>query len=142
MNRQIGAEVGSLIGEVTEVDCNVDGVVVGKCIRTRVQLDVREPLLRWTNFNIGGVFSKVMFRYEKLANFCFAFGRLNHLVKNCTFTYPNSLCHYGAWLRANGKNPPSFEEAAGDLNFLNAKKLTIPFTSTPINPIANADNLS
>lgn len=94
MNRKIGVEIGSLIGEVLEVNCNGDGVAMGRCTRVRVRLDVHKPLIRWTNINIGGISSKVLIRYEKLANFCYACSRLDHLMKHCNYSHPDSLCYY------------------------------------------------
>lgn len=47
MNRLVGTQIGSLIGEVVEVYCNGDGVALGRCTRVRVLIDVREPLMRW-----------------------------------------------------------------------------------------------
>lgn len=99
MNRLVGAEVGSLIGEVMEVNCDGNGVVVGRCTRIKVRIDVQNPLVRWTNINIGGIACKVMFRYEKLADFCYACDRLDHLVKHYSFTHPDGMCYYGPWLR-------------------------------------------
>lgn len=72
-----------------------------------------------------------MFRYEKLADFCYMCGRLDHLVKACTYAHLDGLRYYGLWLRAKGQNPTSFEEAAGDLNRLNAKMNTAPRRTPP-----------
>lgn len=104
MNRQIGNEIGSLIGEVLEVTCNSEGIALGRCLRVRVRLDIRQPLIRWTNIKVAGVSSKVLLWYEKLTDFCFICGRIDHLTKHCNHSYPGSLCHYGPWLRADEKS--------------------------------------
>lgn len=94
MNRIVAEELGALIGEVLEVCCDESGAAVGRCTHIRVRLDVRKPLVRWINMNIGGVSRKVMFRYEKLADFCYACGRLDHLVKHCAYSHPDGLSYY------------------------------------------------
>lgn len=141
MNKLVGEEVGALLGEVVEVNCDLEGKAVGRCIPVRVLVDVRKPFIRWSNINIGGLARKILFRYEKLADIFFSCGRLDHLKKHCSFSHPDGLRYYGLWLRAIGQNPPSFEEAAGDLNLVNARKINIPMTYTPHTPVSNASIL-
>lgn len=132
MNKMVGEEVGALLSDVVKVNCDLEGKAIGNYIRVRVLLDVRNPLIRWSNINIGGLARKILFRYEKLADFCFSCGRLDHLEKHYSFSQPDDLCYYGPWLCAVGQNPPSLEEAAGDLNRLNARKINIRTTYSPI----------
>lgn len=79
-----------------------------------------------------------MFRYEKLGDFCFSCGKLDHLERNCDFMFPGGLRYYGPWLRAYKLNPTSFEEATRDLNRLNSRKLQAPVEHDPITPALNA----
>lgn len=95
MNKQIGEKVGALLGSVLEVYCDGNGKAIGKCTRIRVLLNIHNPIIRWTNINIGGVARKVLFRYEKLVDFYYLCGRLDHLQKSCSFAYPDGLKHYG-----------------------------------------------
>lgn len=118
----------------------MDGIAIGKYIWVRVLLDINNPIIHWTNINVGGHSRKILFRYEKLANFCYMCGRLNHMEKSCSFAHPDGLRYYGQWLRANGKNPPTFEEAARDLNRLNARMCTGagPLANSPSTPTVRA----
>lgn len=129
MNRAVGEEVGALFGGATMVECDDEGTTLGKCIRMRVNLDVNKPLLRWSNVNIGGTTTKILFRYEKLADLYFFCGSLDHMGKACKLYHPDGLRYYGPWLRVNGQNPTSLNEIASDLNRLDSKR------STPL-PIA------
>lgn len=64
-----------------------------------------------------------MFRYEKLADLCFLCGCLYHMEKACKLYHHDALRYYRPWLRANGQHPTSLNEIAGELNWLNARKL-------------------
>lgn len=52
MNKAVGEDVGALIGEVLEINCDDEGQAIGQCLRVRVCLDIIKPLVRWTNINI------------------------------------------------------------------------------------------
>lgn len=137
MKKIIGEEIGALLGNIIEVNCDTEGGAMGRCMRVRVLLDVHNPIIRWTNISVGGVSRKILFRYEKLSDFCYACGRIDHLLKNCTFTHPDGLFYYGPWLREKGQNPTSLEEAAGDLNRLNARKVAPTNDHSPHTSITN-----
>lgn len=139
MNKVIGEEMGTMLGNIIDVNCDLEGGALGRCIPVRVLLNVHTPLVRWTNFSMGGTSRKVLFRYEKLADYCYACGRTDHLSKNCNYTHPDGLCHYGPWLRADGQNPISLEEVAGELNRLNARKLAHNNVLSPHTPINNTN---
>lgn len=102
MNKAVGEALGALFGGALVVECDEEGNALGKCIRLRVNLDVHKPLLRWSNVNIEGVTTKILFRYEKLTNLCFFCGSLDHMEKVCSFYHPDGLRYYGPWFCANG----------------------------------------
>lgn len=127
MNKAVGEDVGALIGEVLEINCDDEGQAIGQCLRVRVCLDIIKPLVRWTNINIGGFICKVLFRYKKLADYCYVCGSLTHLEKHCPIAHPNGLRFYGPWLQANGNNLIVMYDISCELNRLNDKK-TSPST--------------
>lgn len=134
MNKTVGEDVGALLGKVLEVRSDVGGTTIGRCICIRAQVDIHKPLLRWTNVNIGGTPCRIMFRYEKLAEFCYYCGPLDHMDKNCKHTHPDEMQFYGHWLRANGQNPTNMKEIAAELDRLNPKKPTPLLSQSPRTP--------
>lgn len=98
-------------------------------------IDVKKPLLWWTIVSIGGVTYMVLFCYEKLANFCYLCGRLNHLEMHCTLAQPDGLRYFGPLLRANNKNPIYLDEIMRDLNQTNSSRTPPGLQSaSPITP--------
>ena len=98
--------IGAKLREVMEVDVPDSGVRWGKCLRVRVHIDVSKRLVRGKKVIIEGGESRwVQFKYERLPNFCYECGMLNHAVKECPekSTEKNQLAEgymqYGAWLR-------------------------------------------
>lgn len=69
MNKSVGEELGGLLGRVTDVCCDVGGTAIRRYIRIRAWVNIRNPLLRWTNVNLGGTSDRVFFHYEKLVDF-------------------------------------------------------------------------
>lgn len=120
MTRDMGEKLGSLLGEVMEVRSDYDGVVLGRCVRTRTIIDVNKPLCRWTTVDIEGDTCRVYFRYEKIVDLCFYCGRLNHLDKDCNFIPPSRKKAFEPWMRANGQDPITVSEIEGDLERLNS----------------------
>ncbi|XP_057453218.1 uncharacterized protein LOC130745090 [Lotus japonicus] len=45
---------------------------------------------------------KLSFKYEKLINFCYKCGRMDHVQKDCGFEVPAGGAAFGPWLRADG----------------------------------------
>lgn len=142
MNKKITESEGATLGMVLEVYCDAAGVLISKCSRVKVLLNVHNPIIRWTNLNFGGCARNILFRYKKLADFCYLCGWLDHLQKACSYSYPNSLRHYGPRLRANGTHPTSLEEAARDLNRMNAHMLIELTTNSPHTPAVSGPGVS
>lgn len=134
MNRAVGEELGALFGGALEIDYDEKGRVRGKCIRLRAIVDVHKPLLWWSNVCINGSSTKIIFRYEKLADFCLFCGRLDHLEKACKLFHPDGLHHYGSWLRANSSSPTSMDEIANELNRINENCYTPGSNPLPHTP--------
>lgn len=83
-NEYIENLVGNTLGWVEEVDVIPSEVEWGKLMRIRVTIDVPKPLLRKKKLNISLPTQVwVQFKYERLPNFCFCCGVLNHSHKEC-----------------------------------------------------------
>ena len=104
--RETGMAIGASLGEVLEVDVADSGVQWGLCLRVRVSLDVSRKLIRGKRI-LGeeGEDWWVRFKYERLPNFCYRCGLLEHDLKDCT--QENGVdadgnrgeLQYGAWMR-------------------------------------------
>ncbi|XP_050241424.1 uncharacterized protein At4g02000-like [Quercus robur] len=83
--RETGWAIGSCLGAVIDVDVSESGVQWGKCLRVRVRVDVTKRLVRGKRITTEGDEPKwVNFKYERLPNFCYRCGLLNHSLKECS----------------------------------------------------------
>lgn len=74
------------MGEVVEIDVQESGVHWGLCLRVKVCLDVTKRLVRGKKITVeggGGECRWINFKYERLPNFCYRCGLLNHALKEC-----------------------------------------------------------
>ncbi|XP_023928142.1 uncharacterized protein LOC112039499 [Quercus suber] len=105
---ETGKAIGATLGEVLDVDVAESGVQWGTCLRVKVSIDVTKPLCRGKRVTIEDDKSRwVLFKYERLPNFCYKCGLLNHDLKDC----PENLgpakmqdtqnFQYGLWLRGD-----------------------------------------
>lgn len=70
---------------VLDVDVPDSVVQWGKCLCVRVRIDVTRQLVCGRKIIIeGGKPKWVNFKYERLPNFCYRCGFLNHALKDCT----------------------------------------------------------
>lgn len=104
--RETGMAIGASLGEVLEVDVADTGVQWGKCLQVRVKIDVSRKLIRGKKINVDeGVDRWVLFKYERLPNFCYRCRLLEHDLKDCTQkkeidkTGDMGEFQYGAWIR-------------------------------------------
>jgi len=105
MNRGVGSQIESSLGEVEEVPVAEDDVGWGRYLRIRVAINLFQPLERGRTLWISGKPYWVPFKYEKLPIFCFRCGRIIHGQKGCTDSAirKNRLDGsegWGPWLRA------------------------------------------
>ncbi|KAK9994125.1 hypothetical protein SO802_023828 [Lithocarpus litseifolius] len=118
MTRESGMEIGAKLGRVLDVDVPEKGVHWGKFLRVRVQIDAMKKLVRGKRVTIEGGESRwVLFKYERLPNFCYKCGRLDHGEKDC-LEITNSIngegegcMQYGAWLRGEPRRRGGREQA-------------------------------
>ncbi|TXG48431.1 hypothetical protein EZV62_027725 [Acer yangbiense] len=107
MTKDIGKFLGSIIGEVREVDVGPSSDCLGKFMRVRVAVEVDKPLRRFLRVDVLGDGEETVMpiQYERLPSFCFLCGLVGHLVHECTSYGEDGLREgsgmvYGAWLRA------------------------------------------
>ncbi|CAL9014414.1 unnamed protein product [Prunus brigantina] len=84
MTVAVARKIGSLLGQVAEVD-HADGEdCIGRFARVRIQFDVTQPLMRgaFVEFpEVGSVW--ISFLYEFLPEYCFICGCLGHPSRIC-----------------------------------------------------------
>lgn len=80
-----------------------------KWLRVRLSLNVNNPLKRGSSSQAPeGNKLMVAFRYEKLPDFCYVYGRLTHIEQDCPVVIAlkndgkEVKCNYDPWLRADG----------------------------------------
>ena len=106
MTSGTGYAIGGKIGEVLEVDVPEKGVQWGKFLRVRVNIDTTRKLVRGKKVCIEGNNGRwVFFKYERLPNFYYRCGMLDHGEKECCESTPREEngekgnAQYGPWLR-------------------------------------------
>uniref|UniRef100_A0A803LW54 Zinc knuckle CX2CX4HX4C domain-containing protein n=1 Tax=Chenopodium quinoa TaxID=63459 RepID=A0A803LW54_CHEQI len=97
------------IGGFVEAD-ESDPLGCNDCLRIKVLVDVNKPLRRGLFLAMGQNKPRwVDVKYERLAEFCFFCGRLDHTEKECQFkeqakgVVDKMVYQYGPWLRASPK---------------------------------------
>ena len=106
--KETGWAIGSSVGLVLDVDVPESGVQWGKCLRVRVRIDATKRLVRGKKITIEEGDSRwVSFKFERLPNFCYRCGLLNHALKDCkegielNKVEGAEVLQYGAWLRGD-----------------------------------------
>jgi hypothetical protein len=103
MGKEVGFQIGSTMGTVTEVETDDDGVGWGKYLRVRINLDLTKPLARGRTINLFGKKVLITFQYKKLPRYCFDCGKIWHGGNGCSQMSGRSKLEsgqqYGTWLR-------------------------------------------
>lgn len=105
--------IGQSIGLVEKVAASDDERGGENCMRIRVRMEINNPLChgRLVNFEKDKK-GWVAFRYERLPNFCYWCGCLDHGDKECDIglqqrsTSTKEDQQFGPWLRATSDRPP------------------------------------
>ena len=112
MTEDSAAVIGKTLGQVERVTDKEDERGGENCMRVRIRLDVTRPLCRGRMIKMEeGKKSWAAFRYERLPNFCYRCGCLDHAEKDCDVGLrqrnidSSDGFQYGAWLRAEMDHP-------------------------------------
>lgn len=85
LDEETGAILGEKIGVFKEVDVGDDGLAMGRVLRIKVIIDIRNPLMRGIMVTVGMTEKEKWcpFAYEFLTDFCYVCGRIGHVDKQC-----------------------------------------------------------
>ncbi|KAI7999590.1 hypothetical protein LOK49_LG09G01115 [Camellia lanceoleosa] len=107
MTRDVGILLGNQLGRFVDMEYGDGGIVWGRTLRLRVEINIAKPLRRGLKLALSGRESVwVTLTYEKLPNFCFHCGLLGHSIRDCANKIlgegeeVGSPLQYGPWLRA------------------------------------------
>ena len=98
MSKEVGRDLGNILGKYIESDKRSWLSEQAKFMRICVDLPINKPLRRGGNtVNPNGGKFWVTFKYERLPSFCFQCGILGHDEKHCTGfpSNPEALRQYG-----------------------------------------------
>lgn len=106
--KETGWTMWSKLGEVLEVEVSDSGVQWGKCLQVQVSIDIMKKLIHGKKINIEGAENQwVNFKYERLPNFCYRCGMLDHAIKECPErsledgSAEEGNLQYRAWMRGD-----------------------------------------
>ncbi|XBJ19217.1 hypothetical protein VPH35_010226 [Triticum aestivum] len=142
MSRETGILVGEQIGEVVDVDSDINGDSMGVFMQIKVKLDITVPIMRFVTFfieeeqeqknemKLGGDDEEkemkekkeeeekiVSFTYEYLPDVCYSCGIIGHTERSCpTRSRRTGSRQFGPWLRAVMYKGSSSEERSRGLN--------------------------
>ncbi|GAB2235024.1 hypothetical protein Droror1_Dr00004301 [Drosera rotundifolia] len=108
MCRGVAEVIGKKLGRVLQMDIDEQGEAKGSCLRIKIELDIKRPLLRGTMLGMkDGSRDWISFSYEKVSYFCFRCDIIGHRVNECHVDpewYVDEkkglveLFRYGPWL--------------------------------------------
>ncbi|XP_062175986.1 uncharacterized protein LOC133881040 [Alnus glutinosa] len=83
MNSMIGHQVGSTVGLVEEVKANEREMAWGEYLQVQIVIDLTKPLDQGRKLTIKNKSTWIVFKYEKLPNFCYNYGVVRHGKNGC-----------------------------------------------------------
>ncbi|EPS72636.1 hypothetical protein M569_02121, partial [Genlisea aurea] len=100
IKREIAEFLGNEIGRFKEADIPRNGFCVDNRLKMRVSINTDLPLKRMIRLNLeDGTSAIIPITYERLQNFCFVCGKLDHLLKDCVVASGEGSPQFGPWLR-------------------------------------------
>lgn len=103
MHPSILRNIGDQIGQVDDIDVGEDGNCLGRFARIRVTRKLSLPLQKCVRVKSENDTSDIfiILVYERLPDFCFACGRVGHLLRECDDeSCDRSNPSFGSWMRA------------------------------------------
>lgn len=110
MSKEVGAKMGKLFSQVSEVLIPETGSSRGRCIKILATVNLEKPLLRGANIKLGSEVCWVDFKYEQIAAFCFYCGRVGYTERVCASRGEDLRLNrlkngqYGDWLKGVGRS--------------------------------------
>ncbi|CAA0823390.1 Unknown protein, partial [Striga hermonthica] len=102
----VGIKIDRVFNGIKNVNMAKAGGQGGRVMRMQVDIDIKEPLPRWTKIRLGSKLATIQFLYEKLVSLCYYCGRVGHSDKNYSQRqedFRNNSVHegqYGEWMKA------------------------------------------
>ena len=108
--RETGLAIGKALGEVMEVEATNSGVHWGKCLRVRINMVVTKKLVRGKKVAIEEDEKRwVIFKYERLPNFCCNCGLLSHDLRDCPASLDSTKMVDSKELHVIPRKPNSYQ---------------------------------
>uniref|UniRef100_A0A2N9GDA6 Reverse transcriptase domain-containing protein n=1 Tax=Fagus sylvatica TaxID=28930 RepID=A0A2N9GDA6_FAGSY len=111
LNKEVSETIGRTLGRVEFAPDSIEDRGGGPCMRIRVLVDITKPLCRGRKILMDNNQERwVSFKYERLPNFCYWCGRVDHGDKDCAIWLANpdtlhqSDQQFGPWMRASVDN--------------------------------------
>lgn len=135
--------VENVVGRMLDVGGAKNKVHWGRWLRVRVQIELDRPLLRGLKikFTDGRESMVVIFRYERLSDFCYTCGMLSHIEDNCherriAAEHGEVPCReYGDWMKdsADPFSPDRIIELLQTWGYKEVEQVTAPPSLGPLN---------
>lgn len=103
MHPEVLRNIGGNIGTVIEVDTDDVGRCLVRFARICINRNIQQPLPKglWISPEDGGKKNCILLLYERLPNFCFACGRIGHIVRDCADSSANKeILGFESWIKA------------------------------------------
>lgn len=119
ITRDMAIRLGNALGGFEEADCDDLNPDWGSNLRVRVMLDISKPLRRGIKLNLDGPIGGawIPIQYERLPDFCYHCGKLDHTLKDCDECFSDAGLsssrkkhQYGSWLRYQGTVKPTMPQ--------------------------------
>lgn len=96
MQETVGKQLGNFFGEFLEYGAENSASIWRDCMRVQIRIDVRKPLKRKKKIiKKDGQEFTVICKYERLGEFCFTCGMVNHTDRFCRKTVGNDEAEGG-----------------------------------------------
>ncbi|PIN02308.1 hypothetical protein CDL12_25179 [Handroanthus impetiginosus] len=104
MNMETAKQIGDSVGQFINADLGTNRQKWNKHLRVRVEIDVAQPLTQVVSISLPSKqVLKCNIKFERLGDFCYRCGLLDHKKETCTLTLVdenNQDLPFGEWLRA------------------------------------------